>query len=148
MMLLFSLLLALLPLLGVAYIVFFGTITSVDGLFMSLILLTISGCFGLNVLLELKRLRSGEEDKPAGGGSASRAAGSAAGGAKQRGTVQSVQFYEAPVGQPNTSIVVLANGAKAAHTLVVDGDVRNALPVGRRVEITLRERSLVNVQYV
>ncbi|MBA3912307.1 MAG: hypothetical protein H0X25_00265 [Acidobacteriales bacterium] len=101
----------------------------------------------MNVLLELKRLRSGEEDKPAGGGSAPRTAGSA-GGAKQRGTVQSVQFYEAPVGQPNTSIVVLANGAKPAHTLVVDGDVRNALPVGRRVEITLRERSLVNVQYV
>jgi hypothetical protein len=149
MMLLISMLLALVPLLGIAYIFLYGAVTTVDGLFMALILLTISGCFGLNVLLELKRLKDGEEDAPAsnsGGGSRSVAAGTA--GARRRGTVQSVQFYEAPVGQPNKSIVVLANGAKRMDTLVLDGDVRNALPIGRRVEITLRDRSLLNVQYV
>ena len=46
--------LALLPLAGIAWIVLAGSITTVDGLFMSLILLTLSGVFFLNVLLELR----------------------------------------------------------------------------------------------
>ena len=53
-MLLLSVLLALLPLAGIAWIVVVGSITSVDGLFMSLILLTLSGVFFLNCVLELR----------------------------------------------------------------------------------------------
>jgi hypothetical protein len=53
-MLLLSLLLGLLPLAGIAWIVIAGSITSVDGLFMSLILLTLSGIFFMNVYLELR----------------------------------------------------------------------------------------------
>ena len=53
-MLLLSILLALVPIAGIVWIVITKSLTSVDGLFMSLILLTISGIFLLNILLELK----------------------------------------------------------------------------------------------
>ncbi len=52
-MLVLSILLALVPLVGIAWIVVTRSLTSVDGLFMSLILLTISGIFFLNVVLEM-----------------------------------------------------------------------------------------------
>jgi hypothetical protein len=52
-MLLLSILLALVPLAGIAWIVITRSLTSVDGLFMSLILLTLSGVFFLNVLFEM-----------------------------------------------------------------------------------------------
>lgn len=52
-LLLLSILLALIPLAGIGWIVAAGSITSVDGLFMSLILLTLSGIFGLNVIFEM-----------------------------------------------------------------------------------------------
>jgi hypothetical protein len=53
-MLVLSILLALIPLAGIAWILIAGSVTSVDGLFMSLILLTLSGVFLLNVLLEME----------------------------------------------------------------------------------------------
>jgi hypothetical protein len=53
-MLLISIVLGVLPLAGIAWIVIAGSITSVDGLFMSLILLSLSGVFFLNVFLELR----------------------------------------------------------------------------------------------
>lgn len=53
-MLLLSLLLGLLSLAGIAWIIIVGSILSVDGLFMSLILLTLAGIFFLNVLLECR----------------------------------------------------------------------------------------------
>ncbi len=52
-MLLLSLVLGIIPLLGIAWIIVSGTILNVDGLFMSLILLTISGIFFLNAAWEL-----------------------------------------------------------------------------------------------
>ena len=52
-MLVLSILLALIPLAGIAWIVITRSLTSVDGLFMSLILLTLSGVFFLNVLFEM-----------------------------------------------------------------------------------------------
>jgi len=55
MMLLLSVLLALLPLAGVARIATNGTLTTVDGLFMSIILLALSGILFLNVYLEAKK---------------------------------------------------------------------------------------------
>jgi len=147
MMLVISLLLALFPILGIVWIVMYGSITTVDGLFMSLILLAMSGILGLNVLIELRKRRS-DEGQP----SLSRVATSASSnGLVQRGRVESVQFYESGVGQPNKSIVTLSDGGSASRLLVVEGDMRNALPVGQRVEITLRKESgysvLVNVEY-
>ena len=69
----------------------------------------------------------------------------------QRGRVASVQFFEAHVGQPNKSIVMLESAPNASHMVVVEGDVRNALPVGQKVEMTLRKDGssnvLVNVNY-
>jgi len=147
MMLVISLLLALFPILGIVWIVMYGSITTVDGLFMSLILLAMSGILGLNVLIELRKRRS-DEGQP----SLSRVATSgSSNGLVQRGRVESVQFYESGVGQPNKSIVTLSDGGSASRLLVVEGDMRNALPVGQRVEITLRKESgysvLVNVEY-
>ena len=54
MLLLLSILLGLIPLAGIGWILVDRSITTVDGLFMSLILLTLSGIFFLNVLLEME----------------------------------------------------------------------------------------------
>ena len=54
MMLLLSVVLGILPLLGIVWTFLNGTITTVDGLFMSLILLTLSGLFFLNAFLECR----------------------------------------------------------------------------------------------
>ncbi len=53
-MLLISILLGLLPLAGIGWIFVSGTLTTVDGLFESLIMLSISGVFFLNVFWELR----------------------------------------------------------------------------------------------
>ena len=53
-MLLLSILLGFLPLAGIAWILLAGSITTVDGMFMSLILLTLSGIFFLNAFWELR----------------------------------------------------------------------------------------------
>jgi len=144
MMLLISILLALIPLLGIVWIVLYGSITTVDGLFMSLILAAMSGIVGLNILLELKQKRSGTE-------SSSTATSTVSGGLRQRGKVESVQFYESGVGQPNKSVVTLSGGDSSTNLLVLDGDMRNALPVGQKVDLTFRKESghnvLVDVDY-
>jgi hypothetical protein len=49
-----SIVFGLIPLAGIVWIVAAGSITTVDGMFMSLILLTLSGIFFLNVVLELR----------------------------------------------------------------------------------------------
>ena len=54
MMLVISIVMGILPLLGVAWTVIMGTLTTVDGLFMSLILLSLSGVFFLNAYWELR----------------------------------------------------------------------------------------------
>jgi hypothetical protein len=55
MMLVISIVLGIIPLLGIVWTIFTGTITTVDGLFMSLIMLTLSGIFFLNVYLEFEK---------------------------------------------------------------------------------------------
>jgi hypothetical protein len=52
---LLSILLGIIPLLGIAWIFVSHTLTTVDGLFMSLILLALSGIFFFNALLEFRR---------------------------------------------------------------------------------------------
>lgn len=147
MALIFLLVLAVVPLIGVVWIVFFRSVFTVDGLFMSLILLAMSGIVGTTALFEFKH-------RMAGGGL--HAAPAFAGHSQypgelvHRGTVQEVAFYEANVGQPNKSIVTLSDGA-TSHTMVVEGDVRNALPVGQKVQVVLRKEAgqnvLVNLSY-
>jgi hypothetical protein len=53
-MLLISVVLGLIPLAGIGWIIVTGTITTVDGLFESLIMLSLSGIFFLNVFWELR----------------------------------------------------------------------------------------------
>ncbi len=145
MMLVLSVLLALVPLLGIAWILMNGLVTTVDGLFMSLILLAMSGIVGLNVLLELRKRGTAEARQ------SSAVVSTVSGRLMQRGKVQSVQFYESSVGEPNKSVVTLADGGSSSHLLVLEGDMRNALPVGQKVEVTFRKESghnvLVNVDY-
>jgi len=145
MTLILLLFLAATPLLGVVWIVISGTLTTVDGLFMSLILLAMSGILGMTALFELKKGVSG------GGHVGAPALRAIAGGLTTAGKVQEVVFFEANVGEPNKSIVTLAGDGQAAQTLVLDGDVRNALPVGQKVRLTMRKESgqnvLVNVSY-
>ena len=54
LMLILSLVLGVLPLVGVAWTLLNGMITTVDGLFMSLILLTLSAIFLLNAYWEMR----------------------------------------------------------------------------------------------
>jgi hypothetical protein len=54
MMLVLSLVLGILPLVGVVWTLMNGLITTVDGMFMSLILLTLSGTFLLNAYWEMR----------------------------------------------------------------------------------------------
>jgi len=145
---LLSVILALIPLAFVAYIVVFGSILTVDGLFMSLILLTISGIFLLNVLLELKAHRQPKAaaagktvTAPARGttaGAPTMATSPTAGDVRREaGTVVQVDYYEAPVGQPNKSVVTFQpNGSASAQVIVLQGDVRHVLPPGKRVKIS------------
>lgn len=64
-MLVISVLLGIIPLAGIAWIVLDRAITTVDGLFMSLILLTLSAVFFLNVFLELRGRGLLGKSKPA-----------------------------------------------------------------------------------
>jgi hypothetical protein len=146
MAIVFLFLLAAVPLIGVVWIVVFRSVFTVDGLFMSLILLTMSGIVGTTGLFEMKRRMSGAT----GGLTPALAGGGYPGEFLHRGKVQDVVFYEANVGQPNKSVVTLADG-ESPQTLVVEGDLRNALPVGQKVRIILRKEGgqnvLVNLSY-
>jgi hypothetical protein len=64
-MLILSILFGILPLLGIVWVLMSGTLSTVDGLFMSLILLTLSGVFFLNAFLELRSQRVAHPKKPA-----------------------------------------------------------------------------------
>jgi hypothetical protein len=146
MVLLLSLVLALVPLLGVVWIVLYGSPLTVDGLFTSLILLAMSGILGMNVLLELRK-RGGTSAK----GKFASTTRTTRDGMVQSGRVESVQFFESNVGEPNKSVITLSDGGKSSNMLILEGDMRNALPVGQKVEVTFRKHSghnvLLNVNY-
>jgi hypothetical protein len=146
-------LLAMVPLLGIVWILLRGSITTVDGLFTSLICAAISAIFAGTAFFELRSLRPGSNTmgpvkSPARAGAAP---GNSSGAHKEQGKVESVLFYESSVGQPNTSIVTLSNRPGSSKWLVFEGDLRNALPVGKSVEIVSREdegrKVLLDVQY-
>jgi hypothetical protein len=153
MLLIVSALLALLPLLGISWVLLTRSLTTVDGLFLSLILLSISGIFGLNALWELQRQRRRAawlKLHPEAARQLVVAAESEAPGIL-RGRVEKVQFYEAHVGQPNQSAVFLSNGSGVSRMIVLEGDLRNRLPAGKRIEISYREengrRQLLSAEY-
>ena len=137
--LLISGILGVLPLLGIAYIVMASNGLTVDYLFMSLILLTLSGIFFLNIALELKaRRRAALGSQP--GKTAAAGAGvvkTASGTYIESGLVEAVAFYETEVGRPDKSLVTFrsVNGG-GGKTLVFTGDLRSVLPAGKRVKIT------------
>ncbi len=54
MMLVISIVMGIVPLLGIAWTIVTGSVATVDGLFMSLILLTLSAVFFLNAFWELR----------------------------------------------------------------------------------------------
>ena len=68
MMLAISLVLGILPLLGVVWTLMNGMITTVDGLFMSLILLTLSAVFMLNAYWEMRDMGMIGKNKAAAAG--------------------------------------------------------------------------------
>lgn len=59
-----SVVLGIIPLLGVAWTIKQGTITTVDGLFTSLILLALSGIFFFNAAMELRRGLKDDDNTP------------------------------------------------------------------------------------
>jgi hypothetical protein len=67
MMLAISLVLGILPLIGVILTLINGMITTADGLFVSLILLALSATFMLNVYWELRDVGMIGKKKPASG---------------------------------------------------------------------------------
>jgi hypothetical protein len=129
-----SILLALLPLAGIVYIVLTGDLFTVDGLFMSIMLLTISGVFGLDAALDLYSARKSSGD----GGLVAAAAGYP--GAKvETGSIRDLRFFEAYVGEQNKTLVeFIPDGAKASRFLSFIGNVRDQLPVGSRVRMIYR----------
>jgi hypothetical protein len=145
MMLLILLALAGIPLLGVIGIAIYGSLTTVDGLFMSLILLAMSGILGTTALFELRNKMRGRDGGPSSSSASTRGGSSKGGDLISRGRVQEVTFYESNVGQPNKSIIMLIEGAKSIRTLVLEGDLRNALPIGQKVEIVVRKERGQNV---
>ena len=70
-MLLLSVVFGIFPLLGIVWTIMNGSLTTVDGLFISLIFLTLSGLFFLNALFECRdcgyiKLPGKEKTAPAG----------------------------------------------------------------------------------
>lgn len=151
-MLILSLLLCLLPLVGVGLILTGGWVTTVDGLFTSLILLAMSGIFALNAFLEFRSMREPVAKNKQPGTAPAFAGARGEGVRRERGLVESVSFYEAQVGQPNKSLVVLKDGGSGSRLIAFEGDLRNLLPTGKRVEIVCQPKgsfdSVVDVQYL
>ena len=152
-MLIVSILMATLPLILAALLIFgvegADLTPTMDGLFMVIILLTISAPFGINVLLELREMGLlpgplGKKDDAAKPGKPvppleTRMMASPDGVHTYRGTVKGVLYFEAGVGQHNKSLVTLkAVGAKTGDQMVFTGDVRNALPLEKDLEISYR----------
>lgn len=144
-----SLLLALVPIGFIVYMVFTGDIGvpphwTVDGLFLTLILLTISGIMLLNAVMEahhrgLIRLPglASHQMATAGGGTMAMADFGGPSGELRTdvGVIENVEYYDAPIGQTNKSIVTLRDG-KAARNIVFAGNMRSLLIQGRKMKLT------------
>ncbi len=149
MLLVISVVLAIVPLLGKVWVLATRSIFSVDGLFLSLILAAISGIFALNAFWEFQRVR--RRRRLGISRSVTRLVHTPVGGALLQGVVQRVDFYEAPVGQPNKSVITLANRNGKPRVVVLAGDLRNRVPAGKRVQLVYRDyegvKTLVAADY-
>ena len=129
------------PLAGVAWIIFRTSIFTVDSLFTILILLTISGVFSLDLLLEFyHRFLKGAGAAPSAPKRIGAAPAVAAGDTRtETGVVHNIQYFEAAVGVPNKSLVTFTpDGAPSAYVLVLCGNVQSQLRSGRRHQLTYR----------
>ena len=142
--LLISLLLALLPVAILAALLLNTPNLwppTIDNLFTTLILLLISGVFLLNAALEVRAAkRSGGFTLGARRGIiATTGSGRPVNATVETGIVEDVQFYEAHVGEVDKCILTFRPiGSKETRLLVFEGDVRDQLPVGRRVTISYK----------
>jgi hypothetical protein len=141
-LLIVSVLLALLPLAGAVYVASTAgwTAISVDKLFMVLMLLTISGVFGLNVLLEARDAGLVPFLKP---GPASRVHAITAalepGAHIDTGVVRELHFFESHVGQQNKTVVeFVPEDSGVSRYLSFLGNVVDQFPLGARLRITYR----------
>ena len=142
--LLISLILALLPvLILVALLLNTPNLwpPTIDNLFTTLILLLISGVFLLNAGLEVRAA------KRSGGFAvgapkaviATTGSGQPVNATVETGIVEDVRFYEAHVGEVDKCILTFRPiGSKDTRLLVFEGDVRDQLPVGRKVTISYK----------
>ncbi|HLK34444.1 MAG TPA: hypothetical protein VKT29_15220 [Terriglobales bacterium] len=143
-MLIASAVLAVIPLLGIAYIVAQGSFDTVDNLFYVLILLAMSGIFAANAMAELKRTRRRAAAGVRVAGRGIRVVATASGTCTERGVVEGVLFFESPVGQANKSMVTLQPDHGPARLLFFEGDLRNQLPQGHKVEVTYESQNGAN----
>lgn len=169
-----SALLALLPLLGVVYILVSGGLLTVDGLFTSLILLALSGIFGLDALWEardrglLPFLRKKQPAAAAAGAPATKPASKSAayavgaayapaaknpdGTQTEVGVVENIELYEGHVGEPDRSLVTFRQNGGPARPVMFSGNLLFRLRPGKRVRITYRNslqgRELVDWEYL
>ena len=134
-----STLLAVLPLAGVAYIAATGMLFTTDGLFMILMLLTISGVFGLNATLEARDLGLIPFLKPSATSRAAMTEALPPGIHIQTGTAREMHFFESGVGGQNKTVVeFLDETTGVARYISFLGNVKDQLPIGARVRITYR----------
>jgi len=134
-------LLTVAPLAGVGWILWRTSIFTVDSLFTILILLTISGVFSLDLLLEFyHRFLKGAGAAPGAPKRVTAAPAVAAGETRtESGVVHNIQYFEAAVGVPNKSLVTFTpDGATSAFVLVFCGNVGSQLRPGRRHQLTYR----------
>jgi len=139
--LLTALLLTTAPLAGVGWILWRTSVFTVDSLFTILILLTISGVFSLDLLLEFyHRFLKGAGAAPTAPLRVGAAPAVAAGETRtETGVVHNIQYFEAAVGVPNKSLVTFTpDGASTAFLLTLCGNVQSQLRTGCRVQLTYR----------
>ena len=121
---------------------------TVDNLFTTIIFLTMAGVFFLNALLEVHAAGGpkGLLQKAFSTQSTVMAGGKPVGNAiTETGLIEDFKFYEAQVGDVNKSIVVFRpDGAKETRMLVFENNLRDQLPVGRKVTITYRPEGNLN----
>jgi hypothetical protein len=129
------------PLAGVGWILWRTSIFTVDSLFTILILLTMSGVFSLDLLLEFyHRFLKGAGAAPSAPQRVTAAPAVAAGETRTEiGVVHSIQYFEAAVGVPNKSLVTFTpDGASTSYLLSFCGNVQSQLRTGRRQQLTYR----------
>lgn len=132
--------LALLPLAGVLYIATSDMLFTTDGLFMILMLLSISGVFALNATLEARDLGLIPFLKPASAKSGAAVTAALPPGVHiQTGTVRELHFFESHVGEQNKTVVeFVPDDTGVSRYISFLGNVKDQLPVGARVRITYR----------